>query len=216
MSETKERRSVLKKVKGGMLFSDGTIRLDDVRASYPWVAKAQKNTADDGTETFSYSCGAYMPKTTHREIKDVCRDRIAEILREHKIKALGAERKFIRDGDESGKVEAEGMWMISSREAKRPGLRGPLLDPKTGKPERLDPAHCQDLFYGGCYINLLIRPWFQDNKFGKRVNAGLVAVQFLRDGPAFGEGRISDDEIDDTFEGEARDDGGWDDDDDSL
>jgi len=58
---------------------------------------------------------------------------------------------------------------------------------------------------------VLVRPWFQDNKFGKRINAGLSAVQFLRDDTAFGEGRITEDQIDDTFSDESDDSSGTDD-----
>jgi hypothetical protein len=36
--------------------------------------------------------------------------------------------------------------------------------------------------YSGCYVNASIELWAQDNKFGKRINATLMGVQFLRDG----------------------------------
>lgn len=54
-----------------------------------------------------------------------------------------------------------------------------------------------DMVYGGCWAHILIRPWYQDGKkvgagYGKRVNAGLVGVQFIRDDEPFGEGRIDD------------------------
>lgn len=42
--------------------------------------------------------------------------------------------------------------------------------------------------YSGCYVNASIELWAQDNDFGKRVNAQLRGVQFLRDGDAFGGG----------------------------
>jgi hypothetical protein len=42
--------------------------------------------------------------------------------------------------------------------------------------------------YGGCYVNAAVKPWLQDNKFGKGVRCDLVAVQFFADGPAFGGG----------------------------
>lgn len=44
--------------------------------------------------------------------------------------------------------------------------------------------------------------WAQDNKFGKRVNATLMGVQFFRDGDAFsGGGAASDDDFDDVTSG---------------
>ncbi len=42
--------------------------------------------------------------------------------------------------------------------------------------------------YGGCYVNAAVKPWIQDNQFGKGVRCDLVAVQFQADGEAFGEG----------------------------
>ena len=47
-------------------------------------------------------------------------------------------------------------------------------------------------------MNASIELWAQDNSFGKRVNASLRGVQFLKDGDAFaGGGAASDDEFDD-------------------
>lgn len=42
--------------------------------------------------------------------------------------------------------------------------------------------------YAGCYVNGSIQIWVQDNQFGKRINASLRAVQFVKDGEPFGGG----------------------------
>jgi hypothetical protein len=42
--------------------------------------------------------------------------------------------------------------------------------------------------YGGCYVNVAVSPWIQDNQFGRAVRCNLVAVQFAKDGEPFGEG----------------------------
>ena len=42
--------------------------------------------------------------------------------------------------------------------------------------------------YGGCYVNAAVKPWAQDNKFGRAIRCDLIAVQFLADGTPFGEG----------------------------
>jgi hypothetical protein len=56
------------------------------------------------------------------------------------------------------------------------------------------------VFYPGCWVNTLIKPWFQDHpEGGKKVNANLIAVQFVRDDDSFGTGRISADEVDATL-----------------
>jgi hypothetical protein len=45
--------------------------------------------------------------------------------------------------------------------------------------------------YGGCYVNMLVEIWAQDNNFGKRVNASLKGVQFVKDGDAFAGGTVA-------------------------
>lgn len=45
--------------------------------------------------------------------------------------------------------------------------------------------------YAGCHVNAAIRLWTQDNKFGRRVNAQLQAVQFAADGESFGDAPVN-------------------------
>jgi len=71
----------------------------------------------------------------------------------------------------------EGMFVLSSSNRTRPTVVDRDLTPLVeddGKP------------YAGCYVNASITLWTQDNQYGKRVNANLRAVQFVRDGDAFG------------------------------
>jgi hypothetical protein len=71
----------------------------------------------------------------------------------------------------------EGMFVIASNNRTRPTVVDRDLTPlveEDGKP------------YSGCYVNGTITLWSQDNQYGKRVNANLRAVQFVKDGDAFG------------------------------
>src|SRR3990170_1144839 len=45
--------------------------------------------------------------------------------------------------------------------------------------------------YSGSYVNAIIEVWAQDNKFGKRVNASLAGVQFVRDGERLAGGSVA-------------------------
>lgn len=45
--------------------------------------------------------------------------------------------------------------------------------------------------YSGCYVNATIELWPQDNKWGKRINASLMGVQFLRDGERLSGGGVA-------------------------
>jgi hypothetical protein len=45
--------------------------------------------------------------------------------------------------------------------------------------------------YSGCYVIASIELWAQDNQFGKRINATLKGVQFLRDGQRLSGGGVA-------------------------
>lgn len=196
-------REIKKKVKNAILYTDGTIRISGVRFSYPHLKKPYKGDGDQGEAKFGVV--GLMPKKTHRAAKDLIKERIEELLKENKVKALPADKKFLRDGDQSGKAEHEGHYTVSARESRRPPLRN--RDNSVVEPEDAD-----EVFQPGYWGDILIRPWYQNNKFGKRVNAGLSSIQFVKKDEVFGEGRLSDEDLDDTFE----DYGDPDDDDDSF
>lgn len=53
--------------------------------------------------------------------------------------------------------------------------------------------------YSGCYVNVIIRLWAQDDDdYGKRINASIEAVQFWEDGESFGGGKKVN--VDDAFD----------------
>lgn len=90
----------------------------------------------------------------------------------------------------------------------RPSIRDTNGTPLTERDGRI---------YGGCYVVALIEMWAMDNQFGKKVNAQVRGVQFLRTGDAFGAGApAQDDEFDDVSEGADAGDFGSDDDDDDI
>lgn len=74
----------------------------------------------------------------------------------------------------------EGMYWVRSSNKSRPMIvdRNPTvpLTPADGRP------------YGGCFVNAKIDLWAQDNKFGKRVNASLLVIQYVAPGEAFSGG----------------------------
>lgn len=184
-------REIAKKVKNAILYTDGLIKVIGVRFSYPHLDKPYKGDGDQGEAKFGIV--GMMPKETHKAAKALIEERIAELLKENKVKALPADKKFLRDGDDSGREEYEDHWTISARESRRP----PLRDRRN---QVVEPEDAKDVFQPGFWGDILIRPWYQNNKFGKRVNAGLSSVQFVRKDEIFGEGRISDEDLDDAYE----------------
>lgn len=72
-----------------------------------------------------------------------------------------------------------GMHFVNASSETRPAIRDrdkSQLTEEDGKP------------YSGCYVNAILDIWPQDNQFGKRVNATLKGLQFVKDGDAFSGG----------------------------
>jgi hypothetical protein len=209
------QREVVKKVKNAVLYSDGTMRIDGVRGSYVHLDKPYKGKPKpgDGDGPAKYSIIGIMPKETHVEAKDLIIEVIKKLLADNKDARVAKDKRFIRDGDDQEKDEYVDSWTISAREERRPKVRD-----RSG--ELIDLEDVADQCQSGYWYNVLIRPWFQDNDFGKRVNAGLVGVQFVRKDETFGDGAIDESDAWDTL-GDDDDDGisrkkSRDDDDDDL
>lgn len=109
------------------------------------------------------------------------------------------DRVCLHDGDMKATMDGyAGRLYISARNSIKPTVVDADKTPLTqqdGKP------------YSGCYVNVVLDIYAQDNKFGKRVNASLGGVQFFRDGEAFAGGRAaSEDDFDDVTSGADADD----------
>lgn len=88
-------------------------------------------------------------------------------------------KSCLHDGSEKEDKDGygEGVMYINSNSDQAPAVvdgANRLLNEASGKP------------YGGCYVNAVIQLWAQDNQFGKRINAQLLGVQFVKDGDRFG------------------------------
>lgn len=187
--------TVKERGKNYVIYNEGVIRIDNVRFSYPHVDKPWKKESDKGVA--KYGLVGLLPKETHEEAKSAIAKIMKSMLAEAKI-TVPADKKFLRDGDANRDEDddAEGdsntyknHWFISARETNRPTLRdkkGNKLDPVE------DLQQILDMFYGGAWGHMLIRPWVQQNEHGKRLNAGLVGAMFAKDDKPFGQGRIDD------------------------
>lgn len=192
---------IKKRVKNAILYTNGLIKVENVRFSYPHLDKpfAGKDAAPGAVP--KYGVVGMLGKTTHQEAKALIEERIAELMREKKVSRIPGKDKFLRDGEEEKEAVYEGHWIVSAREERKPTVRnrrGELIT---------DPSDIADLIEGGYWGHMLIRPWFQDNKHGQKVNAGLTGVQHTKDDETFGEGRIDDtdawaDESDASGDGE--------------
>lgn len=169
------------------------IRLDNVRLAFPQLFEA-KTVNGEGKPAFSAS-GLFAPdhpcvERINAGIEAVAKEKwgakAPEVLR-----GLRAQDKVcLHDGDAKAEYDGyAGNLYVSARSATRPlviDLNKAVLVEKDGRP------------YAGCYVNLVVELWAQDNQFGKRVNASLKGVQFYQDGDAFAGGApASPDEFED-------------------
>jgi hypothetical protein len=180
----------VKKVKNAVLYDDGYILVSNIRFSYPHLAKKYKGKNDSGTPKFGIV--GLLPKDTHREAKKLLEGEIERVLKEAKVRAIPADKKFLRDGDESDKDGYPGNWTISAREDRRPICRDE-------NNEIIEVEDLEEKIQGGFWGSVLIEPWWQNNDFGKRVNASLRAVRVKREDETFGKARISEEEAEEAF-----------------
>jgi Protein of unknown function (DUF2815) len=194
----KQEVTIVKKVKNGVLYSDNTIRIERVRLSYPHVGHAHAmrdpKTQEMGKAIFSITC--LLNKVEHAEVvRELITPNNKRLMEENKCEKVKADAKFIRDGD--GELVdsdvAVGHYTVSCRETRRP-----IVMDRKG--ELITPDQAEEMFYGGCWGHVIIRPWYQDDPaYGKRLNCGFASVRFWKDDEQFGEGRITADDVKSRF-----------------
>lgn len=155
------------------------IALLNVRLSYAQIYAAKS--VNDGEPRFS--CTFLLDKEKDAKQIETVKKAIAEIVKEKfKGKSLPADKICLRDGDEKDSDGYQGCMFVSASNAKRPMVvnraKGPVAE---GEPQAP---------YSGCYVDGVVRLWAQDNKYGKRVNASLEVVRFVKDGEAFGAPKV--------------------------
>ncbi len=159
------------------------ITLPNVRLSFPHLFVAHAMKMPDGSEQeASFSATFLFDNIEHALLLDKIDSLIDRIALDEFKKKVGFKR-CLRDGNE--KSELEGYGDNTSFIAARNKVRPVVVD------RRNNPVSENDgIIYAGCYVNATVRLWVQNNSWGKRVNAQLRGVQFLRDGDSFGAGRI--------------------------
>jgi hypothetical protein len=150
--------------------------LTEVVLSYPNLFKARA-AIDGGTPKFSASF--ILDKTRDRNQIESLRAKITALAKEKLEKVPPADRLCLKDGANKEDIAGYGddVMFVSASSDRRPAVvdRG-----------RRPVAEADDTVYGGCVVNAVIRLWAQNNQYGKRINASLEAVQFVRDGERFG------------------------------
>jgi hypothetical protein len=171
------------------------------RLSFPNIVDPQTKVNDKGETQTSYNCDLIFPQNDPGFAKfmqtyaAMAQDKWKENA-QAAMQRIQSDRKTRCYGDGSEKASQKtfqihpgyaGNVFISARSSRQPQIID--ID---GKP--VDPTNTMQLravaskLYGGCYVNAVIKPWLQQNTAGIGVRCDLVAIQFNRDGEAFGAG----------------------------
>lgn len=153
------------------------VHLKDVRLTFPQLFEAkQVNGTGDPKYSAAFLFGRDHPAIPEiqKAITEAAKAKWGEKHPEMLKQLKAADRLPVHDGDAKSDYDGyAGKFFINSSNKVRPlvidGNRAPLTA-SDGK------------IYSGCYVNAIVEFWAQDNQFGKRVNASLLGVQFVRDG----------------------------------
>lgn len=153
------------------------VKLTNVRLSFPHLFTARAvNEGDKPKFSANFIIDLERQQKLVRELEAA----IESVSRDQwKDKVPKTLKVCLRDGEDYADKDGygEGTVFVTASTDKRP----PVVDRDMSPIVEED-----DKIYAGCYVNATIRLWAQDNQYGKRVNAALRAVQFVKDGDAFG------------------------------
>lgn len=187
------------------------VHLKGVRLSFPSLIK---KAVFSGKET-KFEATFLIPKS-NVELEKKIRAAMAEAIAEAKVK-VPSDKFCFKDGDESEYDGYEDCWSLKASHSNRPKLinrQGNFLiidkefNITTQDKDRnvTNDGTDADEFYQGCYVYGIIDFWVQNNEFGKRLNANLLAVKFVKDGERLkGGGASAVDDFDDDFDMEEDD-----------
>ena len=177
----------------------GEVVLKGVILSFPWVitpqeGKVDKDTGKKGAD--KYNCSLLVLKTDKEQLGKLKTARgkvtLAKYGAESKVPKYRPDKICYRDGDlEDWEGYAGKIYVSASATLDKPPK---LVD--RDKTE-LDKTEAAKRFYGGAVVNAVIRLWCQDNEHGKRLNAEIKALQFVKHGERCGAKPV---DIDDVFD----------------
>lgn len=178
----------------------GHILIKNVRCSFPQLWHEEVN----GDSKFGKGIKLLLDKKTDLEAIKLIKGDINQIMKEKPkiaavIKKSGESKMCLKDGD---REEYGDVKMLNCGNPKDIMV---LHKNATAATEADDPI------YSGCMVNVKVEIWGQDNKYGKRINAKVIAVQFAGDNASFDGGYVAPEVAADGFESLDDDDFGVDD-----
>jgi hypothetical protein len=159
------------------------IVLKNVRLSFPKIFEA---TQFKGTGPLRYEASFLVEPDTdaHKAIEGA----IEAVAKEKWNAKAAAKLKQLRtskqtccyvSGEMTGREENEGLFVLTGNRKEKDGPVGKFDSDKT-------PIHNDNgRLYGGCYVNASVDIWTQDGEY-PGIRCTLIAIQFAKDGDAFG------------------------------
>lgn len=146
--------------------------------------------AAQGSTKEKYNCAALIEKNDTANLKllsdavvNAAQIKWPSNFQERLAELKAADRLPLHNGDgKASKAGYKGRFYINASNDIRPLVLDANKTPLTaadGKP------------YSGSIVNLFVEIWAQDNKHGKRINASLLGVQFVRDGERLAGGSVA-------------------------
>lgn len=167
----------------------GRLMLKNVRLAFPNLFEP---TTVGGEGDPRYSAVLLIPPD-HPQLPEIKAKMLAVATEKWRDKAKAvyagiekSDKLALHDGDTKSQYDGfPGKLFVNaaSQQTSRPTVINGDRSPLTAK---------DGVVYAGCYVNASLDFWAQDNSYGKRINAQLRGVQFVRDGDAFAAGRPAD------------------------
>lgn len=189
------------------------IKLDVVRLSFPQIWEPKAFATDQKPKYQATFLLDPSDKAHAKMIKEIKKEAKRIVLEQFGETPKGLKKCFGLADEHPNKKEYDGyqgMFYISTSSKQQPTL---------ADRNRNEVVESDGILYAGCYVNTVITLWCQDHPVGgKGVNANLRIIQFVKDGPAFGNAPAraedeleiieldDDDEIDDDWDDEDEDD----------
>ena len=171
------------------------VTLKNVRLSFPAIFKGR---AFQEGDDLKFEATALMEKGSSqaKKLEKAIKQMVADKFESKDIKKV---QLCLKDGADKEDTDGYGeeVVFIKASSKKRPSVVARDLSPVTEE---------DGLIFGGCYVNMAIRIWIQDNKWGKRANAELLGLQFVKEGESFGESPFKADEAFDAMDEEDEED----------
>ena len=177
------------------------IYLSKVRVSFPNLVEPKITKNDNGSERAAWSADLIIAPNSpqfQQVMTQVTNAATAEWKERTPMimQMIQADRKSRCYGNGSEKINKttllpydgyDGNAYVSAISNRQPQMIQPNGSPVDASNSMAYQAIARSI-YGGCYVNAAIRIWPQDNKHGRGIRCDLVAIQFSKDGDAFGGG----------------------------